>query len=380
MIGCQTITVNPTTIPNGTAGSPYTQTFTQTSGIGTITWSVTGTLPTGHHARTARTGVLSGTPTQIGSFPITITATDANGCTGTRAYTLVINAAGPFVPTALLADDAGNKVFEAGETAIVAPTWRNDTGAPQPLTGIASLFTGPGTSTYTITDSTANYGATVAAGATSNCSTASGDCYGFSVSVPSPRPAMHWDSTYKETLSSGDVKTWTLHLGDSFTDVPRQQRRSTASSRRCCTARSRAAARARPTARAARRCASRWRCSCWWPRRAPATSRPRAPTPIFSDVPASSPFCKFIEELSRRGVVTGMRRRQLLPARRRDARADGGVRAAHAGPDAEPAGLHDADVRRRAGQQPLLQVDRGAGAPRGGHGLRRRQLLPRRSR
>jgi hypothetical protein len=28
-------------------------------------------------------------------------------------------------------------------------------------------------------------------------------------------------------------------------------------------------------------------------------------TPIFGDVPASSPFCKFIEELSRRGVVSG---------------------------------------------------------------------------
>src|SRR6185295_1833071 len=84
VIGCQTITVNPTTLPNGTAGSPYSQTFTQTSGIGVITWSVTGTLPAGITLNTS-TGVLSGTPTQTGSFPITITATDANGCTGTRS-------------------------------------------------------------------------------------------------------------------------------------------------------------------------------------------------------------------------------------------------------------------------------------------------------
>src|SRR5262249_44051464 len=37
------------------------------------------------------TGVLSGTPTQTGSFPITVTVTDSNGCSGTSTtYTLVI--------------------------------------------------------------------------------------------------------------------------------------------------------------------------------------------------------------------------------------------------------------------------------------------------
>ena len=33
---------------------------------------------------------LSGTPTQTGSFPITVTATDANGCTAARDYLLVV--------------------------------------------------------------------------------------------------------------------------------------------------------------------------------------------------------------------------------------------------------------------------------------------------
>ena len=89
VIGCQTITVNPATIPAGTAGTAYSQTFTQTTGIGTITWSVTGGLPTGITLNPS-TGVLSGTPTQTGSFPITITATDINNCPGSRGYTLVI--------------------------------------------------------------------------------------------------------------------------------------------------------------------------------------------------------------------------------------------------------------------------------------------------
>ena len=49
----------------------------------------TGTLPTGINLDPA-TGVLSGTPTQTGSFPITVTATDSNGCAGNQAYTLTV--------------------------------------------------------------------------------------------------------------------------------------------------------------------------------------------------------------------------------------------------------------------------------------------------
>ena len=83
VIDCQTITVNPATVPAGTAGAPYSQVFTQSGGIGTITWALTGTLPTGLSFNAA-TATLSGTPTQTGTFSITVTATDANGCVGTR--------------------------------------------------------------------------------------------------------------------------------------------------------------------------------------------------------------------------------------------------------------------------------------------------------
>jgi hypothetical protein len=37
----------------------------------------------------------------------------------------------------------------------------------------------------------------------------------------------------------------------------------------------------------------------------PALNPPVCGTPMFGDVPASNPFCKWIEELARRGVVTG---------------------------------------------------------------------------
>jgi hypothetical protein len=88
-IACGTVTVGPASISSGTAGVAYTTTFTQTGGMGTITFSETGVLPTGLILSSA--GVLSGTPTQTGSFPITVTASDSNSCTGSKAYTLVIN-------------------------------------------------------------------------------------------------------------------------------------------------------------------------------------------------------------------------------------------------------------------------------------------------
>jgi hypothetical protein len=91
VIGCQTLTVTNPSNANGTAGSPFSETFTQAGGIGTITWSLaSGTLPAGLTLNPS-TGVVSGTPTQTGSFPITVTATDANSCTGTSAtYTIAI--------------------------------------------------------------------------------------------------------------------------------------------------------------------------------------------------------------------------------------------------------------------------------------------------
>ncbi len=91
--GCPTITVSPANpaLTAGTMGTPYTQTFTQAGGSGTIVWSNPGGgLPNGLTLNTG-TGVLSGTPTAQGAFNFTIRATDANQCTGERAYSLVIN-------------------------------------------------------------------------------------------------------------------------------------------------------------------------------------------------------------------------------------------------------------------------------------------------
>jgi hypothetical protein len=92
-VTCQAITVNQTSIPAGVAGTAYTATtFTQTGGLGGATFSKTGTLPTGMSFGTPNcsAATLCGTPTQTGTFPITITITDGNGCQGSHDYNLVI--------------------------------------------------------------------------------------------------------------------------------------------------------------------------------------------------------------------------------------------------------------------------------------------------
>jgi hypothetical protein len=118
-------------------------------------------------------------------------------------------------PLSLAFDAAGNGVFEPNETVVMAPTWGNTSAAAMAVTGGVSNFTGPAGPTYAILDAAADYG-TIAAGDVASCGT---DCYSLNVAASS-RPATHWDATILETVSpTGATKTWTLHIGESFTDV-----------------------------------------------------------------------------------------------------------------------------------------------------------------
>jgi hypothetical protein len=112
-----------------------------------------------------------------------------------------------------------NGVLEPGETVMVETAWHNSGGAPHAITGTSPDFSGPAGATYTLTDAAADYGS-IGAGATRDCHTATGDCYEVSVSNPGARPATHWDVQLQETLSAAAPKTWNLHVGGSFTDVP----------------------------------------------------------------------------------------------------------------------------------------------------------------
>ena len=85
---CPVITLTPATVPDGIVGVPYNQPLTASGGATPYMYTATG-LPAGLSLAMSG-GVLSGNPTATGSFTVVVTAKDANGCTGSRTYTLTI--------------------------------------------------------------------------------------------------------------------------------------------------------------------------------------------------------------------------------------------------------------------------------------------------
>ena len=94
VLACPIITVNPPTLPNGNVGTAYSQTVSGSGGAAPYTFAVSsGALPTGLILNGV-TGDITGTPTAAGTFNFTITATDVNGCAGSRPYSITMAAPG----------------------------------------------------------------------------------------------------------------------------------------------------------------------------------------------------------------------------------------------------------------------------------------------
>lgn len=108
----QPVVITTAGLPAWTVNSTtaYSQALAATGGNGVYTWSLTsGVLPAGL-SLAAGTGVISGTPTASGVFPITVKATDGNGLSASKQFTLQINQ--PLViTTTLLAGGVVNTAY-----------------------------------------------------------------------------------------------------------------------------------------------------------------------------------------------------------------------------------------------------------------------------
>jgi hypothetical protein len=119
------------------------------------------------------------------------------------------------VPRELAVDAAGNGVLDPGEMAVVAPTWRNVVDATRNVDGDMISLSGPAGPTYTRTDLEAGYGM-IDENDEATCGGARG-CFG--VNVTGTRPSVHWDASMLEATTSLTTMTWSLHIGNSFVDV-----------------------------------------------------------------------------------------------------------------------------------------------------------------
>ncbi|MGJ6962645.1 putative Ig domain-containing protein [Streptosporangium sp. G11] len=173
--------------PAGQVGVAYSVPLTVSGGVTPYTWSVSaGSLPPGLTLN-ASTGVLSGTPTASGSYPVTFRVVDANGQADTRTATLVVTA-GPLVITKTASTSSVAPGGTIGYTITV-----NNTGASaftgvtvsDPLADVLddAVYNGDAVATggsVSLTGQTLNWNGNVAAGTTVTIT--------YSVTVRTPDP------------------------------------------------------------------------------------------------------------------------------------------------------------------------------------------------
>jgi len=135
-----------------------------------------------------------------------------------------------FTPVGLIVDARGggatssdvNGVLEPGESVRVEPLWENSSGLITFLSGSTGLILCViGSPCVSASDTEADYGGLPPA-AVGDCDDGSPDaCY--TVGAGGPRPGTHWDGAIAEGLGGSTGHLWILHVGDSFSDVPRAQ-------------------------------------------------------------------------------------------------------------------------------------------------------------
>jgi hypothetical protein len=138
LINCPTITLSGLT--NANLGVAFNQSVSAGGGAAPYRFTLTGgALPAGLSLGT--NGVVSGLPLALATNNFTITATDANGCSGSQAYTLKATGSGPAadtnVPAVVITAPAANSVT-TNASAVIAGTASDVSGKTN--SGVALVF------------------------------------------------------------------------------------------------------------------------------------------------------------------------------------------------------------------------------------------------
>ncbi len=109
---------SPAALPSGTLNTTYSTALTATGGQTPYVWSVPGALPTGLSLNRS-TGVISGTPSAVGSYNIAATVADAQGTSRTQtfAFTVVAESAGPVITNSSFANGAIGQTYQQNLTS-----------------------------------------------------------------------------------------------------------------------------------------------------------------------------------------------------------------------------------------------------------------------
>jgi len=208
-------------------------------------------------------------------------------------------------PQSVALNSNTNGVIDIGEASVVAPSWTNESSSD------VSSVTGGATTpdSGVVLEVTANYG-NIAVGATVSC-LSTGDCYG--VTANGPRPTTHWDVNLRETLSTNHIKNWQLHIGNSFNDVPVSnlfyfyiESLLHSGVTAGCTTNEYC-----PNNTVLRSHMAKFICAAMQ-KKTPGTCATASCAQLFTDVPASNPFCPYIESLYNSGVVAGCQSSPLM--------------------------------------------------------------------
>ena len=139
-IGSNILTLTPTTLPNGTNGTAYSQTISATGATGSASFALTsGTLPAGLSISSG--GVISGTPSGSGASTFTIQGTDAVGNSGSQIYTVNIGTSILTVNPTTLPAGTRNMAYSQAMSATGGPYTFTISGGSLPTGLTATLPT-----------------------------------------------------------------------------------------------------------------------------------------------------------------------------------------------------------------------------------------------